>query len=85
MLRRITRKEEVHFHLSGSEALQAAARLVSAHTGRPLLVTFGGAAPGWSDGVMAEGLALGEERYACNVLTLRERCSATLAVLRLRR
>jgi len=85
MLRRITRKEEVHFHLSGSEALQAAARLVRAHTGRPLLVTFGGAAPGWSDGVMAEGLALGEERYACNVLTLRERCSATLAVLRLRR
>lgn len=77
--------ESVHFHLSGSEALQAAARLTRLNTGRPLLVTFGGGNHGWSDGVAAEGLALGEERYACNVLTLRERSAATLAVLKLRR
>ena len=81
----LSRKECVLFYLSAAEALQAAARLLRTNTGRPLLVTFGGGSHGWSDGVAASGLALGEERYACDVLTLRERSAATLAVLRLRR
>ena len=84
-LRALSQKETVHFHLSGSEALQAAARLVRVNTGRPIIVTFGGGNHGWADGVAAEGLALGEERYACNVLTLRERSALTIAVLQLRR
>ena len=46
-LQSISLKAEICFHLSGSAALQAAARLVRVHTGRPLLVTFGGATHGW--------------------------------------
>jgi hypothetical protein len=64
LLQRLAKKEAVHFYLSGSEALMAAARLCRANTGRPLLVVFGGAAHGWVDGGAAEGLALGEERWA---------------------
>ena len=63
-MRALSRKDVVHFYLSGSEALQAAARLVRVNTGRPLLVTFGGCAHGWTESVPAEGLALGEERCA---------------------
>ena len=41
MLQRVAKKEAVHFYLSGSEALMAAARLCRANTGRPLLVRAG--------------------------------------------
>eukprot|EP00908_Phaeocystis_cordata_P023337 Transcript_5763.p2 GENE.Transcript_5763~~Transcript_5763.p2 ORF type:complete len:396 (-),score=213.56 Transcript_5763:275-1462(-) len=85
MLGKLAGKEVVHFHLSSAEALMAAARLARVNTGKPLLVVFGGGAHGWVDGGAAEGLALGEERYACDVLTLRDQCLATLAVLYLRR
>ena len=83
-LRCISRKEELYFHLRGAEALQVAAQLLRVNTGRPLLVTFGGGAHGWSDGIASEGLALGETRYATNVLTLRARSALSLAILRMR-
>ena len=83
--REISGQMDVHFHPSGSAALIASARLARVNTGKPLLVTFGGGAHGWGDGVATESLSLGEERYACDVLTLKECSAATLRVLRLRR
>ena len=80
-LKSVSQKEAVAFQLSGSEALMAAARLARVNTGKPLIITFGGGAHGWGDGVAAEGLALGEERYACDVLTLTEQCETTAHVL----
>ena len=77
--------EVVRFHLSGTEALIAAARLVRTNTGRPLLATFGSAAHGWTDGMAAEGVSLGEERYACDVINLRDMSAATLTLIRMRR
>ena len=84
-LKSVSQKEAVAFQLSGSEALMAAARLARVNTGKPLIITFGGGAHGWGDGVAAEGLALGEERYACDVLTLTEQCETTAHVLYHRR
>jgi glutamate-1-semialdehyde 2,1-aminomutase len=87
-LKRLSGMEEVRFHLSGTEALVAAAHLARVNTGKPLIVTFGHGAHGWMDGGAhtgsAVGVALGEERYACDVLTLREMSAATLKVVRMR-
>ena len=81
----LSQMEVVRFHLSGTEALIAAARLVRTNTGRPLLATFGSAAHGWTDGMAAEGVSLGEERYACDVINLRDMSAATLTLIRMRR
>eukprot|EP00965_Chrysotila_dentata_P093283 3081485-Pleurochrysis_carterae.AAC.1 len=81
----LSNKEVARFHTSATEALTTAARLARVNTGKPLLVAFGHGAHGWGDGVAAEGVALGDERYACDVLTLREMSAHTLKVLRLRR
>ncbi len=84
-LKSIAKLDEVRFHLSGAEALVAAARLARVNTGRPLLAAFGNGSHGWADGVSGMGVALGEERYACDVLTLREMSAATLKVVHMRR
>jgi len=63
--------EQVRFHLSGSAALSSAVLLARVNTGRPMLLVFGGNAHGWTDGVAQEGIALGEVRYACDVITAR--------------
>ena len=83
-LKSVSQKEAVAFQLSGSAALMAAARLARA-TREAADHHLGGGAHGWGDGVAAEGLALGEERYACDVLTLTEQCETTAHVLYHRR
>mmetsp|Transcript_32939 Transcript_32939/g.105036 ORF Transcript_32939/g.105036 Transcript_32939/m.105036 type:complete len:1137 (+) Transcript_32939:233-3643(+) len=77
----ISRKAQARFHVSGSEALNTAVLLARLNTGRPMLLVFGGNAHGWTDGVAQEGLALGEERYACDVITARDMSSSTLRLI----
>merc|ERR1719502_50156 len=43
MLREISKKEEVSFHMSGTEAVMAAIRLARFNKGRQKVVLFGGA------------------------------------------
>ena len=50
-LKSISRLDEVSFHMSGTEAVMAAARLVRFNTRRRLIVCFAGAYHGWWDGV----------------------------------
>jgi hypothetical protein len=50
-LKRISGKEEVSFHMSGSGAVMCAVRLASFNARRRLTVVFNGAYHGWWDGV----------------------------------
>jgi hypothetical protein len=61
MLKAISGKDEVSFHMSGTEAVMAAVRLARFNTGRKHIVAFSGAYHGWWDGVQP-GLAQGHPR-----------------------
>ena len=81
LLRSISRKDEVSFHMSGTEAVMAAVRLARFNTRRKLIVCFSGAYHGWWDGVQP---GLGSERTIQDCLTLKEMNQSSLAVLRRR-
>ena len=81
MLRSISGLDEVSFHMSGTEAVMAAVRLVRFNTGRRLIVCFSGAYHGWWDGVVA---GLGSERRLDDCLTLKDLDPRSLAVIRRR-
>jgi glutamate-1-semialdehyde 2,1-aminomutase len=81
MLRAVSRQDEVSFHMSGTEAVMAAARLVRFNTRREKIVCFAGAYHGWWDGVQP---ALGSERRLGDVISLREMDHASLAAIRAR-
>src|SRR5262249_22370164 len=81
ILKSISGLDEVSFHMSGTEAVMAAARLVPFNTRRKLHVCFGGADHGWWDGVQP---GLGSERAIDDCLTLNDMSAASLAVIRLR-
>jgi glutamate-1-semialdehyde 2,1-aminomutase len=81
MLRRISRLDEVSFHMSGTEAVMAAVRLARFNTRRKLIVCFAGAYHGWWDGVLA---GLGSERNIDDCLTLKDLDPASLKVIRRR-
>ena len=81
MLRRVSRKDEVSFHMSGTEAVMAAVRMVRFNTRRTLLVVFSGAYHGWWDGVQP---GLGSERPLADCLTLKDLDPASLGVIRRR-
>mmetsp|Transcript_10730 Transcript_10730/g.12290 ORF Transcript_10730/g.12290 Transcript_10730/m.12290 type:complete len:667 (+) Transcript_10730:145-2145(+) len=81
ILKEISKKEEVSFHMSGTEAVMCAVRLVRFNTGKPLVVMFGGAYHGWWDGVQAMA---GNERTPQDVLTLKDMYPGSLDVLRMR-
>ena len=51
LLRQVSRKDEVSFHMSGTEAVMAAVRMTRFNTRRKLIVCFSGAYHGWWDGV----------------------------------
>jgi glutamate-1-semialdehyde 2,1-aminomutase len=80
-LKTISGLEEVSFHMSGTEAVMAAARLTRFNTRRRLIVCFAGAYHGWWDGVQP---GLGSERSIEDCLTLKEMHPASLAAIRLR-
>eukprot|EP00511_Aplanochytrium_stocchinoi_P012615 CAMPEP_0204876124 /NCGR_PEP_ID=MMETSP1348-20121228/47461_1 /ASSEMBLY_ACC=CAM_ASM_000700 /TAXON_ID=215587 /ORGANISM="Aplanochytrium stocchinoi, Strain GSBS06" /LENGTH=615 /DNA_ID=CAMNT_0052032845 /DNA_START=274 /DNA_END=2121 /DNA_ORIENTATION=+ len=81
ILKEISKKEEVSFHMSGTEAVMCAVRLVRFNTNKPLIVMFGGAYHGWWDGVQAMA---GNERTPQDVLTLKDMYPGSLDVIRLR-
>jgi glutamate-1-semialdehyde 2,1-aminomutase len=80
-LRRMSGREEVSFHMSGTEAVMAAVRLARFNTGRPLIVCFSGAYHGWWDGVQP---GLGSERPLDDCLILKDLHPASLDVIRRR-
>src|SRR5207245_6952810 len=80
-LNAISGLDEVSFHMSGTEAVMAAARLARFNTGRKLIVCFSGAYHGWWDGVQP---GLGSERSLDDCLTLKDLHPAALTVIRRR-
>jgi glutamate-1-semialdehyde 2,1-aminomutase len=80
-LKKISHMDEVSFHMSGTEAVMAAVRMVRFNTRRKLIVCFSGAYHGWWDGVQP---GLGSERPLDDCLTLKDIKSTSLAVIRRR-
>jgi glutamate-1-semialdehyde 2,1-aminomutase len=80
-LKEISAQEEVSFHLSGTEAVMSAVRLVRFNTRRNKIVCFSGAYHGWWDGVQP---GLGSERGIDDVITLSETKPGSLDVIRAR-
>jgi len=81
MLKKLSHTDEVSFHMSGTEAVMAAVRMVRFNTRRKLIVCFSGAYHGWWDGVQP---GLGSERPLDDCLTLKDVHPASLAVIRRR-
>ena len=80
-LARISGKDEVSFHMSGTEAVMQAVRLARYHTGRSHLVRLCGAYHGWWGDVQP---GVGNPSPADETYTLADMSEATLAVLRTR-
>lgn len=80
-LNAISHKDEVSFHMSGTEAVMAAVRLARFNTRRQLIVCFSGAYHGWWDGVQP---GLGSERDIGDCLTLNDLQPVSLQVIRWR-
>lgn len=81
LLKSVSQKDEVSFHMSGTEAVMAAVRLARFNTRKKLIVCFAGAYHGWWDGVQA---GLGSERDINDCLTLKDLHPASLEVIRRR-
>ena len=81
-LARISGKDEVSFHMSGTEAVMQAVRLARYHTRRSHLVRFCGAYHGWWGDVQP---GVGNPVPAHDTYTLADMSEATLRVLRRRR
>jgi glutamate-1-semialdehyde 2,1-aminomutase len=81
ILKRISGLEEVSFHMSGTEAVMAAVRMIRHSTRRRHIVCFSGAYHGWWDGVQP---GLGSERELSDCLTLKDLDPASLDVIRWR-
>lgn len=77
-LRRISRLDEVSFHMSGTEAVMQAVGLARFHTGRRRVAVFAGAYHGWWNGVQARSTVGGTPRDLC---VLEEMNHATLDYL----
>lgn len=80
-LARISGKDEVSFHMSGTEAVMQAVRLARYHTRRSHLVRFCGAYHGWWGDVQP---GVGNPVPAHDTYTLADMSAATLEVLRRR-
>jgi len=81
MLLKIFRKEEVSFHMSGTEAVMSAVYQARFHTQRNVTAVFQGAYHGWWDGVMQ---GAGNDRFAGDCIILKDQCQESLDLLRLR-
>merc|ERR1719235_178489 len=81
MMLSIFKKEEVSFHMSGTEAIMCAVQQVRFHTGRPLIAVFKGAYHGWWDGVMQ---GAGNPRFNSDCIVLKDKDAASLDLLRAR-
>lgn len=74
-------KDEVSFHMSGTEAVMQAVRLAQYHTGKKRIVRFAGAYHGWWGEVQP---GPGNPVDSAHTLTLQDESALTLAVLRSR-
>jgi len=81
MLLKIYRKEEVSFHMSGTEAIMCAVQQARFHTQRQMVAVFKGAYHGWWDGVMQ---GAGNERFNSDCLILEDKVPQSLELLRVR-
>merc|ERR1740138_333005 len=81
MMTKIFKKDEVSFHMSGTEAVMGAVQQVRFHTGRPLIAVFKGAYHGWWDGIMQ---GAGNPRFNWDCIVLKDKCPASLELLRAR-
>mmetsp|Transcript_78375 Transcript_78375/g.253891 ORF Transcript_78375/g.253891 Transcript_78375/m.253891 type:complete len:575 (+) Transcript_78375:1-1725(+) len=81
LLLKIFKKEEVSFHMSGTEAVMCAVQQARFHTQRPLVAAFKGAYHGWWDGMMQ---GAGNERFNSDILVLKDQSSDSLELLRAR-
>lgn len=80
-LKAISKKEEISFHMSGTEAMMCCIRLCRFNTRRKLVVQFAGAYHGWWDGVQP---GPGSERANSDVLYLKDMSPAALRCIRIR-
>jgi glutamate-1-semialdehyde 2,1-aminomutase len=80
-LRNISGLEEVSFHMSGTEAVMCAIRLARFNKRRRFVVTFAGAYHGWWDGMQP---GAGNERFTCDVLSLKDMSPISLNLIRAR-
>jgi glutamate-1-semialdehyde 2,1-aminomutase len=80
-LKRISRLDEVSFHMSGTEAVMQAVRLARYHTGRTHLVRFAGAYHGWWGDVQP---GVGNPTSPHETYTLADMSERTLHVLKTR-
>ena len=80
-LRKISGLEEVSFHMSGTEAVMCAVRLARFNKRRRFVVTFAGAYHGWWDGMQP---GAGNERFTCDILSLKDMSPASINVIRAR-
>ncbi len=81
-LAKISRLDEVSFHMSGTEAVMQAVRLARYHTRRRYVVRFCGAYHGWWGDVQP---GVGNPQAARDTLTLADMSEDALRVLRTRR
>ena len=81
-LTRISGKQEISFHMSGTEAVMQAVRLARYHSGRRRIVRFCGAYHGWWGDVQP---GVGNPVPARDTLTLADMSDRTLKVLDRRR
>lgn len=81
-LKRISGKDDVSFHMSGTEAVMQAVRLARYHTRKKHLVRFSGAYHGWWEDVQP---GPGNPLPPRETYTLREMHEASLKVLRTRK
>lgn len=81
-LRTLSRKAEVSFHMSGTEAVMQAVRLARYHTQRKKIVTLCGSYHGWWDDVQP---GVGNPAGARHTLTLRDMDERTLGILQTRK
>ncbi len=81
-IKEISGKDEISFHMSGTEAVMQAVRLARYHTGRSHLVRFCGAYHGWWDDVQP---GVGNPAPPHETYTLKDMSEGSLAVLRKRR
>jgi len=75
------RKDEVSFHMSGTEAVMCATQQCRFHRQRPLIVVFKSNYHGWWDGVMQ---GIGHERLHEDYLMLEDMSPASLDLIVLR-
>ena len=81
-LKRVSGKQEVSFHMSGTEAVMQAVRLARYHSGKRRIVRFCGAYHGWWGDVQP---GVGNPVPARDTLTLADMSDRTLKVLGRRR